>query len=216
MNFFQEFREKTRSEVLTNDKDAVCTKFKPISTEPLRGINTTSIAFKVFPAYDKLRGILSKSFYRKCSKNDENYIAEDFIEECFNVAEVDYSVLPTEFFPPATLTSTGSRKHGQIPEDLAELRKHLNNFFVGFEQSTDKAVCYIWDMKKPIQKIVIDFGLSEPVELEINFNPTLRISLDELPNKCKILRIDEHQINEELDPEYSDLYWTMNKIKSIA
>jgi hypothetical protein len=215
MASFEKFREVTSAAIINNRREVACTKFKPISTQPLRGINTTSIAFKINPAYEKLRGVLSKSFYRKCAEPNEDYIAEDFIEECFNVAEVDYEIMPIEFFPNALLTSTGSRKHGQIPEDLVKLTNYLNSFFVGFEQSTEKAVCYIWNMKKPVSKMLIDFGFDEPFELNIENSPIVRLTLEKRPKLCKILRIDDNTIDEYLDREYSDRYWEMNKIKSL-
>ena len=116
MNGFQSFREAAVPAILTDGRDAACVRFKPLSAEPLRGINTTSITFKVGTAYDKLRGVLTKSFYRKFVENDENLVAEDFIEECFKVSEIDYAILPVESAPSATLTSTGVRKHGCIPD----------------------------------------------------------------------------------------------------
>jgi hypothetical protein len=210
---FRDFRKASVKSLIESNKSAACVRFMPISDGNLRGINTTSISFKVNEAHSKLVGVMTQSFYRMNFEKNGDYIAEDFIEDCFRVAELDHEILPASLAPHATLTSTGLRKHGQVPETFTKTRKYFHNFFVGLNSDTGKASCYAWNLQEPVNKLRIDFGNG----MIGNFNViggTFEEQIDFFPTRCKILEINGQPVNEILDHEFSENYWKMNKIET--
>jgi hypothetical protein len=211
---FSKFRDESLAVLSTTDSIATCVGFRPVYPGPIKGINTTSITFRVGEAYDRLRGVLTQTFYRKLINLHGDFIAEDLMEECFNVSELKYTMLPEEIAPVATLTSTGIRKHGDIPEQFVKTKQYLTNFFVGHSPENDSVTCYFWGMQTPISQVKVDFGTGSPTVLDVKSGSACEFQLNFTPTRCKILEINSDQIDEELDSGYSAQYWDMNKIES--
>lgn len=195
---------------------AVCDTFFPVSCEPPRGISTTVMSFKVGESYDKLKGIITETFYRHLiGTTSGNFIAEDFLKECFRVSELKYHLLEEKPNMPATLTSTGSRKHGGIPPEASKTREYIENFFVGESEDTGLVCVFIFGIHRPIQKMVVDFGEGLVVDLELNGEGLFERHLPFKPTRCIIQTIDEEDIQETLDIDYEERYWNLNKIKNL-
>lgn len=210
---FQTFREISLNKLLNHQ--VVCHKFTPVAHQPEKGLDGTSIAFKINPSFNKLQGVMSKTFYRDLITRRDNFISEDFMEECFKVSELDYHILETKPNLPATLTSTGMRKHGDIPPDFPKTKQYFDHCNIGWDEDNNNVSVFIWGIKQPVEQIVFDFGvkhetltLIDPTHTKWEFN------LDYKPTKCEILEINNKPINEVLDPNLSDLYWNLFKIRN--
>lgn len=212
---FEEFRRAALISLNDHGNSAACVRFMPVSNGVLRGINTTSISFKVADSHSKLVGIMTQSFYRKFFEQNGDYIAEDFIEDCFKLSELKYGIIPVHLAPKATLTSTGLRKHGNIPDEFREIRKYFHNFFVGINPSTNRPTCYIWNFSDQVDQLHIDFGNGMILTANVDGRNIFELPLTFIPTRCKILEINGKLINEVLDPEYNDRYWEMNRIETV-
>lgn len=213
LTHFQSFRETCLDKLSSHQ--IVCHKFTPISHEPQKGIDGTSVGFKIQPSYTKLKGVITQTFYRDLISRRENFISEDFMEECFRVSELDYHILDTPPNLPATLTSTGMRKHGDIPVNFPKTKQYFDHCNVAWDEDNNNVNIFIWGIKQPIEQIIFDFGVEhetltfiEPTHTKWEFN------LDYKPIKCEIVEINGESINEVLDPELTDLYWDLFKIRN--
>lgn len=209
-----DFRNESIKNLLFHD--VVCHKFKRHSyTEGYEGIDGTSIAFKVGVSYDKLKGVMTETFYRDVISRRPNFIAEDFTEECFKISELDYHILETKPDLTATLTSTGVRKHGDIPIDFPKTKQYFDHCNIGWDETENNVNVFIWGIKQPLEQIVFDFGVERETLTFIDPSHTnWEFNLDYKPTKCEILEINKQPINEVLDPEFTDLYWTLYKIRN--
>jgi hypothetical protein len=212
---FQSFREICLDKLQTYN--AVGHLFHPTGHEPAKGIDCTSIGFKVQTAYDKLKGTITETFYRDLISRRDSFIAEDFMEECFRVSEINHYILPEKPDLPATLTSTGVRKHGDIPPEFIKTREYFLNMFIGWDEDRNHQVAYIYNIVKPFSSIIIstedNFAL-EIDHIEINQYGCIEIDLYDA-KKIIIEKIDNQPINEVLDSELTELYWGLNKIKDL-
>ena len=148
---FEPFRNTCLNTLITHD--AVCHPFYPAFPGDGRGINGTSIGFKIHPSYDKLKGTITETFYRDLISRRDNFISEDFMEECFRVSELNYYLLPENPQLHATLTSTGNRKHGDVPPEFKKCREYFLNCFIGTDTDKNCQVIYIFNLLRPINNI---------------------------------------------------------------
>lgn len=207
---FSKFKEASLAQINENGSHAVGFMFKPTSEGPFRGFGTTTIAFKVNEASTKLRGSLTESLYRWVISHDQNLLAEDVLETCFKLNELKYHILDHSLNLPATLTSTGIRNHGNVPNDFPKTHNYLANCFIGKNEDTGEFACFIWNIKSPKLKIVLDFGNStEIVEVENH----VEFALTQKPTRCRVVSINDEPIDEILDSEYSDNYWGTNLLR---
>jgi hypothetical protein len=211
---FQLFREVCLDKL--SFYNVVCHQFIPVSHQPPKGIDGTSIGFKIQPSYTKLKGVITQTFYRDLISRRDKFLSEDFMEECFRVSELSYHVLDYKPNLPATLTSTGVRKHGDIPVDFPKTKQYFDHCNIGWDEDNDNVNVFFWGIKQSIEQIVFDFGVKhetltfiDPTHTKWEFN------LDYKPTKCKILEINGQPINEVLDPEFTDLYWNLFKIRNL-
>lgn len=211
LTHFQPFRETCLNKLKTHN--AVCHKFIPVSGQPPKGIDGTSIGFKVQPAYNRLKGTITKTFYRDLISRRDNFISEDFMEECFKISEMDYYILPTKPNLPATLTSTGMRKHGDIPTNFPKTKQYFDHCNIAWDEDNNNVNIFIWGIKQPIDSITFDFGIGN--EKLIDQIGKFEFNLDYKPTKCEILEINKKPINEILDPEFTELYWNLFKIRNL-
>ena len=209
---FQTFREISLNKLLNHQ--VVCHKFTPVAHQPEKGLDGTSIAFKINPSFNKLQGVMSKTFYRDLITRRDNFISEDFMEECFKVSELNYHTLETKPNLPATLTSTGLRKHGDIPADFPKTKQYFDHCNIGWDEDKDNVNVFIWGLKQHIHSITFNFGDNKHIILDKS--STIEFNLDYKPTKCKIIEINGEVINEVLDPELTDLYWGVFKIRNMA
>ena len=211
---FQSFREVCLDKL--SFYNVVCHQFIPVNHQPPKGIDGTSIGFKIQPSYTKLKGVITQTFYRDLISRRDKFLSEDFMEECFRVSELGYHVLDYKPNLPATLTSTGVRKHGDIPVDFPKTKQYFDHCNIGWDEDNDNVNVFFWGIKQSIEQIVFDFGVKhetltfiDPTHTKWEFN------LDYKPTKCKILEINGQPINEVLDPEFTDLYWNLFKIRNL-
>lgn len=207
---FPKFREASLEQINEKGSHAVGFMFKPTSEGPFRGFGTTTIAFKVNEASVKLRGSLTESLYRWVISHDQNLLAEDVIETCFKLADVKHHILDQSLNLPATLTATGIRKHGDVPAEFPKTRSYLSSLFIGKNEDTGDFVCFIWNIKSPNLTIVLDFGNGIEVA-EVNGH--VEFALTQKPTQCKVVSINAEPIDETLDLEYSDAYWSTNLLR---
>jgi len=215
LTHFQQFREICLDKLQTHN--AVCHLFHPTSHGPAKGIDGTSVGFKVQTAYDKLKGTITETFYRDLISRRDNFISEDFMEECFRVSEMNHYILPEKPNLPATLTSTGVRKHGDIPPEFTKTREYFLNFFVGWDEDKNHQVAYIYNIVKPFGSITISTEDNFALEIEpitVNEHTGIEIDLYDA-KKITIEQINSEIINETLNPELTELYWQLNKIRNI-
>lgn len=212
---FQSFREVCLDKLQTYN--AVCHNFYPVTPGPAKGIDGTSIGFKIQIAYDKLKGTITETFYRDLISRKNPFISEDFMEECFRISEINHYILQEKPNLPATLTSTGVRKHGDIPPEFTKTREYFLNFFVGWDENKNHQVAYIYNIVKPFNRVVIstddNFAL-DISPIEINEYIGIEINLYDA-KKITIEQIDDEIIGETLDFELTELYWDLNKIKNL-
>ena len=212
---FQSFREVCLDKLQTYN--VVCHNFYPVTPGPAKGIDGTSISFKIQIAYDKLKGTITETFYRDLILRKDPFISEDFMEECFRISEINHYILPEKPNLPATLTSTGVRKHGDIPPEFKKTREYFLNFFVGWDENLNRQVAYIYNIIKPFSSILITTDDNFAIEISpIVKNEYMGIEID-LHDAKKIIieEIDGVKINETLDIELTELYWGLNKIKNL-
>ena len=139
------------------------------------------------------------------------------MEECFKVSEMNHYILPEKPNLPATLTSTGVRKHGDVPPEFSKTREYFLNFFVGWDENRNHQVAYIYNIIKPFSNITIstDDNFSLIINpIEVNEYGGIEIDLYDA-KKIIIEQIDNQPINEVLDSELTELYWNLNKIKNL-
>jgi len=211
---FQLFREVCLDKL--SFYNVVCHQFIPVSHQPPKGIDGTSIGFKIQPSYTKLKGVITQTFYRDLISRRDKFLSEDFMEECFRVSELGYHVLDYKPNLPATLTSTGVRKHGDIPVDFPKTKQYFDHCNIGWDEDNDNVNVFFWGIKQSIEQIVFDFGVKHETLTFINPTHTKwEFNLDYKPTKCKILEINGQPINEVLDPEFTDLYWNLFKIRNL-
>ena len=211
---FQSFREVCLDKL--SFYNVVCHQFIPVSHQPPKGIDGTSIGFKIQPSYTKLKGVITQTFYRDLISRRDKFLSEDFMEECFRVSELSYHVLDYKPNLPATLTSTGVRKHGDIPVDFPKTKQYFDHCNIGWDEDNDNVNVFFWGIKQSIEQIVFDFGVKHETLTFINPTHTKwEFNLDYKPTKCKILEINGQPINEVLDPEFTDLYWNLFKIRNL-
>jgi len=196
---------------------AVCHQFIPVAYHPPKGINGTSIGFKISPAYSKLKGTMTETFYRDLiRRRSDNFISEDFMEECFRVSELNYYLMETPPNLPATLTSTGVRKHGDMPLEFEKCRQYFHNCFIGFDTDKNCEVIYIYNIVKPFSHIIFQVFDEIIFEEDIKINEFNAVELVVSDSKyLKILALDNTPINELLDPELTELYWKLNRIQNL-
>jgi hypothetical protein len=207
---FTKFREASLEQINEKGSHAVGFMFKPTSEGPFRGFGTTTIAFKVNVASVKLRGSLTESIYRWVISYDQNLLAEDVMEAFFKIAEVKYHILDQSLNLPATLTATGIRKHGDVPNEFPKTKSYLSSCFIGKNEDTGDFVCFIWNIKSPNLKIALDFGYgTEVFEVENH----AEFSLTQMPIQCKVIAINDEPIDETLDLEYPNTYWRANLLR---
>jgi hypothetical protein len=214
LTHFQPFREICLDKLKTHN--AVCHQFIPVSHQPPKGIDGTSVGFKIQPSFTKLKGVITQTFYRDLISRRDKFLSEDFMEECFRISELNYYVLDHKPNLPATLTSTGVRKHGDIPVDFPKTKQYFDHCNVAWDEDNDNVNVFIWGIKQSIEQIVFDFGIQHETLTFINPNHTKwEFNLDYKPTKCEILEINGQPINEVLDPEFTDLYWNLFKIRNL-
>lgn len=212
LTHFQSFRSSCRIHLKSHQ--VVAHKFHYHSHDEPRGIDGTSIGFKVQPSYTKLKGVITETFYRDLISRRDNFISEDFMEECFRVSELDVHILEQKPNLPATLTSTGVRAHGDIPDSFPKTKHYFNKCNIGWDEIKNNVNVFIWGIKQPIEQIVFDFGVKHETLTFIDPSHTKwEFNLDYKPTKCEVLEINKQPINEVLDPEFTDLYWKLFKIR---
>ena len=213
LTHFEPFRQKCLEKL--KDYNVVCHKFTPVSGQKPKGIDGTSIGFKINPSYTKLKGVITETFYRDLiSRNSTNFISEDFMEECFRISEINYFILDKKPNLPATLTSTGARKHGDIPEYFKETRKFFKHCNIGWDENCNNVHVLLWEIDSSVKSIVFNFGINTK-RIDNIVSNKLQFNLDYKPTKCEILEINNQPINEVLDPEFTDLYWDLFKIRNL-
>ena len=215
LTHFQLFREICLDKLQTHN--AVCHLFHPSSHGPAKGIDGTSVGFKVQTSYDKLKGTITETFYRDLISRRDNFISEDFMEECFRVSEMNHYILPEKPNLPATLTSTGVRKHGDIPPEFTKTREYFLNMFIGWDEDRNHQIAYIYNIVRPFSSIIISTEDNFALEIdyvEVNQHGCIEIDLYDA-KKIIIEKIDNQPINEVLDSELTELYWDLNKIKDL-
>lgn len=206
-----EFRNTCKEHL--NTHDVVCHMFKRHSyAKEFEGVAGTSIGFKVGVSYDKLKGVMTETFYRDVISRRPNFIAEDFTEECFKISELNYYVLDKKPNLKPTLTSTGVRKHGDIPNEFTKTKQYFDHCNVGWDEDNNNINVFVWGLKQHIHSIIFDFG-NEKRQL-LDKGSRFEFNLDKKPLKCKIVEINGEPINETLDPEYTELYWKLFKIRN--
>jgi len=214
LTHFQPFREICLDKLKTYN--VVCHQFIPVRHQPPKGIDGTSVGFKIQPSYTKLKGVITQTFYRDLISRRDKFLSEDFMEECFRISEMNYYILPEKPNIPATLTSTGVRKHGDIPVDFPKTKQYFDHCNVAWDEDNNNVNVFIWGIKQTIEQIVFDFGIELETLTFINPNHTKwEFNLDYKPTKCEILEINGQPINEVLDPEFTDLYWNLFKIRNL-
>lgn len=212
---FPEYREICKAKL--ENYNVVCRPFYPVSYGEAKGISGTSVAFKVGESYDRLRGVITETFYRDLISRREAFISEDFMEECFRVSELNYYLSNDLPNLPAVLTSTGVRKHGDVPPEFEKTREYFLNMFIGWDDDRNHQVAYIYNIVKPFSSIVISTEDNFALEIdyvEVNQHGCIEIDLYDA-KKIIIEQIDNQPINEVLDSELTKLYWDLNKIKNL-
>ena len=212
LTHFQPFREICQKQLLTHQ--IVCHKFTPVKHQPEKGLDGTSVGFKVNPSFTKLKGIMTETFYRDLITRRDNFISEDFMEECFKVSELNYHILETKPNLPATLTSTGLRKHGDIPKDFPKILQYITHCNIGWDEDNNNVSVFIWGLKQHIYSITFNFGDNKHIILDKS--TSFEFNLDYKPTKCEIVEINGEVINEILDPEFTNLYWGVFKIRNMT
>ena len=214
LTHFNEFRTLCQDKL--NTHDAVCHPFYPVNHAPARGLSSTSIGFKVRESYTRLKGSITETFYKDIIKRHPSFIAEDFMEECFRISELNYYLMSEKPNLPATLTSTGVRKHGDIPSEFNKCREYFLNCFIGYDTDNNCQVIYIFNVLKPINQITLQVNDYTILEKHVTPNKFGGIEIIISDSKfLKILFINGEPINEILDVELNALYWDLNKIKNI-
>jgi hypothetical protein len=212
---FPEYREICKAKL--ENYNVVCSPFYPVSYGEAKGISGTSVAFKVGESYDRLKGVITETFYRDLISRRDQFISEDFMEECFKVSELKYYLTNDLPVLPAVLTSTGVRKHGDVPLEFNKTREYFLNFFVGWDENRNHQVAYIYNIVKPFSSISIstDNNFTIIVDpIEVNQHGGVEIDLYDA-KKIIIEEINGESIDETLDLELTELYWELNKIKNI-
>lgn len=214
LTHFSEFRTLCQDKL--NTYDAVCHSFYPISYGPAKGISGTSVGFKIRESYTRLKGIMTKTFYRDLISRRDQFISEDFMEECFRVSELNYFLMPEKPNLPATLTSTGVRKHGDVPFEFVKCREYFLSCFIGRDTDKDQQVVYLFNILKPIKHVILQVNDDVVFEEDVIANEFGGIEIIVSNSKfLKILSINHEPINEMLDSELTELYWGINQIKNI-
>jgi hypothetical protein len=209
-----EFRKVCLDKLQTHH--SVCHHFVRDSYQKPQGLDGTSIGFKIQIAYDKLKGTITETFYRDLISRKENFISEDFMEECFRISELNYYLMPIKPDLKATLTSTGVRKHGDIPHIFPQTLKYFTKCNIGWDEDNKCPNIFIWNIKQPINYMVIDLGnkiINYTSDINLRIDGNVEFLLEEKPLKFEIKAINEVVINETLDPEFTELYWNLFKIK---
>ena len=216
---FYKFRDLSLKKL--KNYDVLCHRFAP-KNNILSGIDGTSISFKIHTAYDKLKGNMTKTFYKDLIKRkDKDFISEDFMEECFRVSEMQSYIVSPKPNLPAVLSSTKNRQHGDVPLFLKS-SKYFKRCFIGWD--LDKECCVIWidNILKDITKIKLQLDKSRFLNEDVKINEKggieiIVIPLSILKIKPKILKIvsiNEEAIDEILDEELTDEYYKSNTIKN--
>ena len=202
--------------------DVVCSKFQK-TNDLEQGIDGCSLSFKIHTAYDKLKGNMTKTFYKDLIKRkNKDFISEDFMEECFRVSEIQPYIVSPKPNLPAVLSSTKNRQHGEVPLSLKS-SKYFKRCFVGWD--LDKGCCVIWmdNILIDITKIKLQLDKSRFLDKKtiINKNGGIEIipSIDDPlvvvnPKMLKIISINEEVIDEILDIELTNEYYKVNTIKN--
>lgn len=214
LTHFQSFRETCKLHL--QDNQVVAHKFYYHSHSEPKGIDGTSIGFKVQPSYTKLKGVITETFYRDLISRRDHFISEDFMEECFRVSELKVHILDQKPNLPATLTSTGVRKHGDVPSKFPKTKYYFDHCNIGWDEDNNNVNVFIWGIKQPIEQIVFDFGVKHETLTFIDSSHTKwEFNLNYKPTKCEVLKINKQPIDEVLDPEYTELYWQLFKIRNL-
>lgn len=214
LTHFGDFRDLCLEQLTKHD--AVCHPFYPTQYGPAKGISGTSVGFKVRESYNRLKGTITKTFYKDLISRRDSFISEDFMEECFRVSELNYYLMSEKPNLPATLTSTGVRKHGDVPEEFTNCRKYFLNCFIGYDNQKDCQIIYIFNILNSVNKIqltVNDYIIFEENPIVNEFGGIEIVVSD--AEHLKILTINDEPINEMLDPELTELYWKLNKISNL-
>lgn len=214
LTHFSDFRSLCLDKLTIHD--AVCHAFHPVSYGPAKGISGTSVGFKVRESYNRLKGTITKTFYRDLISRRTAFISEDFMEECFKISELNYYLMPEPPNLPATLTSTGVRKHGDVPPEFIGCRKYFLNCFIGHDTDKDCQIIFIYNILQHVNSITLQVNNNVVYDENVRINEFGGIEILVSDSKfLRILKINEESINETLDSELTELYWHLNKIKNL-
>ena len=212
---FEEYRKICLDYLLNTNIEAITHKFIRHSQSPKgEGIDGTSIAFKIHPSYTKLKGIITETYYRELLKINEEYISENILEIMFQNSELEYGLLENKPNLPATLTSTGIRKHGYLDsKEYPKTTKYLRNLNVGWDHIKGEVNIFSWDSYVPIQTISFQFD-NGPSQTFQGKDRELDIYLNYKPLMLNVKSINEELIDEVIDLEYPEDYWHKFQIKN--
>jgi len=210
---FYKFRDLSLKKL--KNYDVLCHKFSP-KENILSGIDGTSISFKIQTSYDKLKGIMTKTFYKDLiNRKGNNFISEDFMEECFRVSEVATYIVNPKPNLPAILSSSTTRKHGVLPRSAIKSSKYFKRCFIGWDTDINSCVIRIDNILKKFDKIELQIKDNMVINqnVEIDKNGGINIIIDRA-DMLKIISINREEINEVLDLGLDTKYYKMNTIKN--
>jgi len=214
LTHFSEFRSLCQEKLQTYD--AVCHPFYPVEYGNAKGISGTSVGFKIRESYNRLKSTITKTFYLDLISRRDQFISEDFMEECFRVSELNYYLMPEKPNLPATLTSTGVRKHGDVPKEFIKCRKYFRNCFIGIDTDKNCQVIYIFNIEESIHNIQLEVNnyIIFDENPKINEFGGIEIIVADA-EYLKIVSINNEPVDEILDSELTELYWKLNKIRNL-
>jgi hypothetical protein len=209
---FSSFRNLSLKKLL--EFDAVCSVFRR-SNANCQGLDGTSVSFKVQTSYDKLKGNITKTFYKDLiDRKGNDFISEDFMEECFRIGEVNYYITEEKNLP-AVLSSTVNRKLGEVGDEFPKTSKYFRRCFIGKDVYTNKYVIWIDNILQDVNniKLQINDGFIVDKNVTKDINGGIEINIDKA-HMLKIISINDEEINELLDPELNDEYYDVNIIQN--
>lgn len=212
---FPKFRDLSLKKL--KNHDVIYHKFYP-EENIQSGVDGTSISFKVHTSYDKLKGVITKTFYEDLiRKNGFNSTAEDFTEECFRISEMATYLVNPKPNLPARIASTSSngRVFGSVPKSSTKSLKYFKRCFIGRDCNTNQYVIWIDNLFKKVEEI--EFQIKDNIiiskKVQMNSDGGIEIIIDKA-DMLKIISINGEKINELMDEKLDDKYYSKNLINN--
>lgn len=182
------------------------------------GVSLLSIGFKVHESYEKLKGVVNLTNYKRLT-NDSDFIAENVFDEMIKMSELSHFIIKNGPKLNAQLNSFGHRSNGEIPNQLVKTSQYIGKCFIGSESNKKTPVIYISNILVPISEIIFDIGYEELLIVrnpELNLHESIEIDLgNKVPTKLNLLSINGQEINEILDEKLDNEYYECNLLSEL-